>query len=973
LDSDYVLSKDEPTNEVDAFLDCLSDKELVGIEVTNPEYYGYPPLDESLPTPDKHSCNQFNTFIYAITSWHRVLYEGVDPKHLQPFLGYRPLDIVKKTLEHSTQMARMIIRTPLRKHLKSRAPFLNVTRLDEVVSTDPIFANCPSLHHGYLGAQVFYGLDSHCIDVYGFRSKGEFPRVYKDFIREQGAPSVLRRDNAKEEQSAEVLEIHRELYIKDQYSEPYNPQQNPVESRAINWLKSATHVLLDRRGAPDSAWYFAAKYLSEIHSICYDKKLGMSPRQKRTGITPDISAYLQFQFWEKVLYLDHEESWPSSKERTGYWVGVAHNVGDALTYWIFDDQSKWLLARSVVRPFRNNLRVRWDPMFAKTPIKHTAKNAGECMPLSENKQSPVIMDKYDLMEPDPEEHFFDPGIDVESSPVVPAEKEDPYKGNSKLRLENQDVPVNPEIVVPKPKKKVSYKDVKYPEVYIPPDTKNKVEVHKVPKEKPKNIDDPSNLRRSTRRTRWRGTKTTIAKLAISAASLLLPTHIIAEPARAIMSVDATKVGFIPPETRKIDKSEKMEELRAYLTTLDRLNALLNPEVEDERWAIHNVEKHIVKELSNGDKNIHCKVRYKDGDTAYHTLDCLRMHDPMVAAMYGLKNNLIKHPEWKWIHHYIEANPVRHALTQVFRVTVNGDGEIDNNPQSTKAPNKREKKYKFGVEVPANVKHALQLDQENGNTGWKEAIALEIKQLNDYQTFIVVPDNQPMPRGYKRIPHHIVFDVKFDGRLKARLVAGGHRTPDVPKDESFSTVVSMEAVRLGFILSHMQGKLVCAGDVGNAYLYSRTREKVYIVAGPEFGPELEGKRLIVDKALYGLKTSAVHFHKHLSVKLRKMGFRPSKADPDLWIRKLKNGLYEYVARFVDDVIAFSTKPMEIMEELKKSYIMKGVGKPQYYLGGDIVDLGPEWKKEGITTSFSAQTYIQNCLPKLANMCGKETFP
>ena len=96
LDSDYVLSKDEPTNEVDAFLDCLSDKELVGIEVTNPEYYGYPPLDESLPTPDKHSCNQFNTFIYAITSWHRVLYDGVDPKHLQPFLGYRPLEIVKK-------------------------------------------------------------------------------------------------------------------------------------------------------------------------------------------------------------------------------------------------------------------------------------------------------------------------------------------------------------------------------------------------------------------------------------------------------------------------------------------------------------------------------------------------------------------------------------------------------------------------------------------------------------------------------------------------------------------------------------------------------------------------------------------------------------------------------------------------------------------------------------------------------------
>jgi hypothetical protein len=40
------------------------------------------------------------------------------------------------------------------------------------------------------------------------------------------------------------------------------------------------------------------------------------------------------------------------------------------------------------------------------------------------------------------------------------------------------------------------------------------------------------------------------------------------------------------------------------------------------------------------------------------------------------------------------------------------------------------------------------------------------------------------------------------------------------------------------------------DVGNAYLESKTDEKVYIVAGPEFG-ELEGHILIIRKALYGL--------------------------------------------------------------------------------------------------------------------------
>ena len=54
-------------------------------------------------------------------------------------------------------------------------------------------------------------------------------------------------------------------------------------------------------------------------------------------------------------------------------------------------------------------------------------------------------------------------------------------------------------------------------------------------------------------------------------------------------------------------------------------------------------------------------------------------------------------------------------------------------------------------------------------------------------------------------------------------------------------------------------------------------------------------------------------------------------------------------------------------------MKGVGKPQYYLGGDVVDLSEEWHKQDIYTAFSAETYIGNCLPKLAKMCDLEQFP
>ena len=192
-----------------------------------------------------------------------------------------------------------------------------------------------------MGCQAFYSVTSHMMNVAGFHSKGEFPNLYQDFLCNEGAPSILRRDNAKEETSAEVDEIHRELFIKDEWSEAYYPNQNPVESRMIRYLKQATHTLLDRTGAPDSAWYHACVYICEVHNRTADMKLkdGMTPYQMRHGVTPDISAYLQFTFWQPVVFLDTEESWPTTRERPGCWLGVAHNIGDCLAYWLYDDQT----------------------------------------------------------------------------------------------------------------------------------------------------------------------------------------------------------------------------------------------------------------------------------------------------------------------------------------------------------------------------------------------------------------------------------------------------------------------------------------------------------------------------------------------------------------------------------------------------------------------------------------------------------
>jgi Reverse transcriptase (RNA-dependent DNA polymerase) len=212
----------------------------------------------------------------------------------------------------------------------------------------------------------------------------------------------------------------------------------------------------------------------------------------------------------------------------------------------------------------------------------------------------------------------------------------------------------------------------------------------------------------------------------------------------------------------------------------------------------------------------------------------------------------------------------------------------------------------------------------------------------------------------------VFDVKFDGRRKARLVAGGNHT-EPTKEDIYSGVVSIEAVRMGFILGELNQLTVCAADISNAFLYGSTKEKCYIKSGPEFGKENEYQTLVIDKGLYGLRSSSARFHEHLSTKLRNMGYTPSKADSDFWIKDVGTH-YEYIARYVDDLLVFSKDPMAVMEIIKQDYLLKGVGVPEYYLGGNITELDPSWNIDNIRLGLSAETYATNIVTKFETMFG-----
>ena len=106
--------------------------------------------------------------------------------------------------------------------------------------------------------------------------------------------------------------------------------------------------------------------------------------------------------------------------------------------------------------------------------------------------------------------------------------------------------------------------------------------------------------------------------------------------------------------------------------------------------------------------------------------------------------------------------------------------------------------KFGIALPKNVKEALQLDKENGNTLWADAIATEMKNVK--VAFKILNDGEMAPRDHQFVKCHMIFDIKMENfRRKARLVAGGHMTT-APAAVTYASVVSRETVRIALTVA-----------------------------------------------------------------------------------------------------------------------------------------------------------------------------
>jgi hypothetical protein len=121
-----------------------------------------------------------------------------------------------------------------------------------------------------------------------------------------------------------------------------------------------------------------------------------------------------------------------------------------------------------------------------------------------------------------------------------------------------------------------------------------------------------------------------------------------------------------------------------------------------------------------------------------------------------------------------------------------------------------------------------------------------------------------------------------------------------KEYIYSGVLHKSTLRIGFSLGELYRLSCCVCEIGSAFSFGKTKEKVCVTFCTEFGAILHGKILIIDKSLYGLKTSAARFHEHLSQSLLILRFKKTKHDPDLWMVE-KSSHYECLDIFVDDIL------------------------------------------------------------------------
>ena len=379
-------------------------------------------------------------------------------------------------------------------------------------------------------------------------------------------------------------------------------------------------------------------------------------------------------------------------------------------------------------------------------------------------------------------------------------------------------------------------------------------------------------------------------------------------------------------------------------------------------AVHLKDKHIYtksgqRRTRKSTAGWQLLIAWKNGSEEWIPLSIMKQSNPCDVAEYAESVGIAHEPAFSWW--------VPYTLRKRDRII--------------SAVNARVKRvsHKYGIEIPRSITHAYEIDSQNNNTLWRDALDKEMGNLK--VAFDILEKDEHLPVGWTKASGHLIFDVRMTLERKARWVKDGHRTPE-PENSTFAGVVSRESVRIALTYSALMGLDVCACDIQNAFLQAPSSEKHYIICGPEFGLENVGKRAKIIRALYGGKSAGADYWRHVRRAMDEMGFTSCKADPDIWFRPALKAdgveYYQYVLLYCDDILAIMEDPERfIREELDARFVVKpkSIGQPTQYLGNKVSQVTMENSTNA--WSFSSSQYVQSAVKNVETHLAKtgESLP
>ena len=593
------------------------------------------------------------------------------PEHLAKLWNIG-IDTAKKTIDATTCKHYRHIQDGITRKFRPRRHFLRYKQLALPAGefyTDTFISKVKSVRgFGYM--QV-YGNKYGFIKAYPMETKNkqDVGNSLTLFVQDVGVPQKMHTDNAPEMvgRKTPFFKHARKEGIDLTSIEPERPDESYGEI-LVRVVKIGTAKMMIKKKVPMRLWCYASEFYADRYSITVP---GMYRNKGRTGYeivlgtTPDISKYIEFDFYDYCYYWDNPQSYPQEKKHIGRWLGIAHRVGQALVYWIMNSNG-YVIARSTVISLKPE---DYDEDETKTRIKDLDQAIHNRIGNYRNALNENTRDIPELEEDDIEEQLL---YCFDMTPDDVDEGKDDKANDDNARPDIDDAGIDVE----------SEAFDKFLGLHV----------------KVQGNDNASTvLGKVTKRKRDHDG----ALIGRSNPNPILNT--------AVYQVE-TPDGNIHEYTANIIAEKLWDQVNDDGWDYGLLHEIIGH--RKTKNAVPLSEEFI--ETSGGarrrvitTKGWDFQVRWETGETSWIPLKDIKESNAAKVAEYAVQEGIEKEPAFAWW--------VKTALKQ-------RDAMIN------KVCMRLRKRSKFGIDIPRNFKEAVEFDRKNGNTLWQDIIKKEMKNV-----------------------------------------------------------------------------------------------------------------------------------------------------------------------------------------------------------------------------------------------------